>query len=273
MPNGGSITIGAENFDVDEHYASMTPGAKPGPHVMFRVSDTGTGMSRATIDKIFDPFFTTKDVGKGTGLGLSTTLGIIKSHDGFISVDSEMGSGTTFKIFLPAEVGEEISRKSEMPSELLKGSGELVLVVDDEPGILRITQMILEKHNYRVLTANDGPEALALIAQQKDPIKVVLTDISMPYMDGVALVRVIKKMKPEMSFIASTGQEEETHVSELQSLNVTNVLTKPYDTERLLKTLRDTLMQHSDGQANEFCRTNLTPRTISTTSGVRLLPH
>jgi two-component system cell cycle sensor histidine kinase/response regulator CckA len=273
MPNGGSITIGAENFDVDEQYTSMTPGAKPGPHVMFRVSDTGAGMSRATIDKIFDPFFTTKEVGKGTGLGLSTTLGIIKNHDGFISVDSEMGSGTTFKIFLPAEVGEGISRKSEMPSELLKGSGELVLVVDDEPGILRITQMILEKHNYRVLTANDGPEALALIAQQKDPIKVVLTDISMPYMDGVALVRVIKKMKPEMSFIASTGQEEETHVSELQSLNVTNVLTKPYDTERLLKTLRDTLMQHSDGQANEFCRTNLTPRTISTTSGVRLLLH
>jgi len=92
MPSGGSLTLAAENFDVDEHYASMTPGAKPGPHVMFRVTDTGAGMSRATVDKIFDPFFTTKEIGKGTGLGLSTVLGIVKSHGGFISVSSDLGA-------------------------------------------------------------------------------------------------------------------------------------------------------------------------------------
>ena len=241
MPNGGSITIGAENFNVDEHYASMTPGALAGPHVMLRVSDTGAGMSRAVIEKIFDPFFTTKEVGKGTGLGLSTVFGIIKSHGGFISVYSEIGNGTTFKMFLPAEINEDSSRKSEISPKMLNGNGELVLVVDDEPGILRVTKLILEKHNYRVLEANDGPEALALFAQQMDSVNIILTDIMMPYMDGVMLIRAIKKMKPSMKFIASTGQGEETRVPELETLHVTNFLTKPYDTERLLKTLCDTL--------------------------------
>jgi two-component system cell cycle sensor histidine kinase/response regulator CckA len=241
MPNGGTLTIGAENFDVDEHYASMSLGAQPGPHVMFRVTDTGAGMSRATIDKIFDPFFTTKQIGKGTGLGLSTALGIVKSHGGFISVYSELGTGTTFKVLLPAQVGEASSRKCAASPESLNGNGELILVVDDEAGILRITKMILEKHNYRFLPANDGTEALAAFAQEMGSINLVLTDIMMPYLDGVALIRAIKKMKPEMIFIASTGQGEETRVAELQSLNVGNFLTKPYDTARLLKILRDTL--------------------------------
>jgi PAS domain S-box-containing protein len=247
MPNGGTITIGAENFNVDEHYASMSPDAKPGPHVMFRVTDTGAGMSRATIDKIFDPFFTTKQIGKGTGLGLSTALGIVKSHGGFISVYSELETGTTFKVLLPAQVGEEASsQKSPASPESLKGNGELILVVDDEAGILRITKMILEKHNYRFLPANDGTEALAAFAQQMGSISVVLTDIMMPYVDGVALIRAMKKMKPEMLFIASTGQGADTRVAELESLGVGNFLTKPYDTAKLLKTLRDALSVRSD---------------------------
>ena len=241
MPNGGSITIGAENFDVDEHYASMTLGAKPGPHVMFRVTDTGAGMSRATIDKIFDPFFTTKEVGKGTGLGLSTALGIVKSHGGFISVYSEIGRGTTFKIFLPAKVSEESSSNRKCPSESLNGNGEVILVIDDEPGVLQMTKMILEKRSYRVLTAEDGPAALAVIAQQAEPTKVVLTDMSMPFMDSVVLIRAIKKMKPATMFIASTGQGEQTRMGELESLGVRNFLTKPYDTQTLLTTVRDTL--------------------------------
>ena len=243
MPNGGSITIGAENFNVDEHYASITPGAHAGPHVMIRVSDTGAGMSRAVIDKIFEPFFTTKEVGKGTGLGLSTACGIVKSHGGFISVYSEIGNGTTFKIFLPATITEETARESEVSPKISDGNGELVLVVDDEPGILRVTKMILESHNYRVLEANDGPEALALFAQHTDSINIILTDIMMPDMDGVTLIRAIKKMKATMKFIASTGQGEEARVPELETLHVTNLLTKPYDTERLLKTLHDTLDQ------------------------------
>jgi PAS domain S-box-containing protein len=252
MPNGGSLTIGLENFNVDEHYASMMPEAHVGPHVMLRVSDTGGGMPRALIDKIFDPFFTTKDVGKGTGLGLSTALGIVKSHGGFISVYSEIGTGTTFKIFLPARASEAVSQEFILPLESMNGNGELILVVDDEPSILRITKTILEKHNYRVLSANDGPEALASIAEQKSFINAVLTDVSMPYMDGVALIRATKKMRPNMAFIVSTGQGEETHVSELQGLNVTNFLTKPYDTKRLLKTIRCSLKGNPSDPAEAF---------------------
>jgi two-component system cell cycle sensor histidine kinase/response regulator CckA len=247
MPSGGSITIGAENFEVDEHYASMTPGAKPGPHVMLRVTDSGPGMSRATIDKIFDPFFTTKEIGKGTGLGLSTVLGIVKSHGGFISVYSEPGKGTTFKVFLPATTTDQDLRQSKASVVPIQGNGELILVVDDEPNILGITRMILEKHRYDVVSASDGPEALAIFAQQMKSISLVLTDLSMPYMDGVALVRSLKKMRPDLSIVASTGQGEQAGVAELQSLGVKNFLTKPYNTERLLATLDDTL----HGRENE----------------------
>lgn len=240
MPHGGSIVIAAENFTVDEHYASMTPDAEPGPHVILRVTDTGSGMTREIIDKIFDPFFTTKDIGKGTGLGLSTALGIVKNHGGFISVYSEVGSGTTFKVFLPAEVTESAAVQPETSFDSLHGNGELILVVDDETAIIEVVRRILETHNYRILCANDGPEALATVAEHKD-IALVLTDISMPYMDGVALVRAIKRMRPEMNFIASSGQSEEPRVPELESLSVQNFLTKPYDTKRLLGTVRDVL--------------------------------
>ena len=241
MPNGGSLTFGAENFNVDENYASMMPGAKPGPHVMLRVSDTGGGMARALIDKIFDPFFTTKEVGKGTGLGLPTTLGIVKGHSGFISVYSEPGKGTTFKVFLPAAAIQEELAQSKTSIVPIQGNGELILVVDDEPNILGITKMILEKHKYGVVSANDGPEALAIFAQHMKSISVVLTDLSMPYMDGVALVRSLKKMRPDLSIVASTGQGEQAGVAELQSLGVKNFLTKPYDVPKLLRTVHDAL--------------------------------
>lgn len=241
MANGGSLILQLENFDIDEHYASMTPGAKPGPHAVLSVSDTGTGMSLATIDKIFDPFFTTKELGKGTGLGLSTSLGIVKSHGGFISVYSEQGRGTTFKVFLPALEAETASQKIKAPSGLLEGNGELILVVDDETNIRRATKMILEKHNYRMMEASDGPEALAIFAQEMNSVSLVLTDMSMPYMDGIALTRALKKMKADVSIIASIGQGNQAGVAELQSIGVKNFLAKPYNTEKLLVTVDETL--------------------------------
>jgi PAS domain S-box-containing protein len=241
MPDGGSLILAAENFTVDEHYAAMVPDLEAGPYVILSVTDSGSGMPRATIDKIFDPFFTTKDVGKGTGLGLSTALGIVKSHGGLISVYSEIGKGTTFKIFLPATTSDEQLAKSESATTPIQGHGQYILVVDDEPNILQITKMIFEKHNYRVVSANDGPEALALFAQQMGSIGGVLTDIAMPYMDGVALVRAIRKMKPEIPIIASTGHGDRTSVAELESLGVKNLLPKPFSSEKLLAAVHSAL--------------------------------
>jgi len=198
MPAGGTLTLSAENFPVDEHYASMTPGAKPGPHVCFDVTDTGMGIPPQNMEKIFDPFFTTKELGHGTGLGLSSVIGIVKSHGGFMTVHSEIGRGTTFKVYLPAVV-DKLERLAETPETVLPPAhGELLLLVDDEKAILQVARALLEGHGYRILTAEDATEALALFAMRKDEIKLVLTDLAMPLMDGVSLIRTLKKMKPDV---------------------------------------------------------------------------
>jgi len=237
MPNGGLLTIATENFTVDEQYASGTPDATPGPYVVLRVTDTGSGMTRELIDKIFDPFFTTKEVGRGTGLGLSTALGIVKNHGGSIAVQSQVGRGTTFRIFIPAEAGEAAEESSTVSLQSLQGTGEIVVAIDKESEITDVIRKVLGNHNYRVLTANDGPEALALIAERKD-VAAVLVDMALPYMDGVAVVRAIKKMRPEMVFIVTNGQSEERRCPELESLGVKEFLTKPYDTKELLEAMR-----------------------------------
>jgi PAS domain S-box-containing protein len=247
MPAGGAVTIAARNFPVDEHYASMTPGAKSGPHVLFEVKDTGMGIPHEIIDKIFDPFFTTKDVGHGSGLGLSTVIGIVKSHGGFLSVESEIGNGTTFKIFLPARSDSLGSPQETETTDSPLANGELLLIVDDEKLILHVARELLEAHGYQVLTAGDATEALAIFAERKDEISLVLTDLAMPLMDGIALIRTLQKMKPGVRVIASTGQGSPQHKAhELPGLNVQACLAKPYNKETLLKTLHEALNYQSD---------------------------
>jgi PAS domain S-box-containing protein len=242
MSAGGTLALSAGNFPVDEHYASMTPGAKAGPHVLFVVKDTGTGIPHEIIDKIFDPFFTTKDVGHGTGLGLSTVIGIVKSHRGFLSVESEMGNGTTFKVFLPARSEAPGMPEASETTALPLANGELLLVVDDEKLILHVTRELLEAHGYQVVTAGDATEALAIFAMRKDEIKLVMTDLAMPLMNGIALIRTLQKMKPNVCVIASTGQgSPDQGAHELPGLNVRHCLAKPYNKETLLKTLHEAL--------------------------------
>ncbi len=240
MPNGGSLTISVENVNVDDSYAAMAQEVAIGQYVILKVSDTGIGMSEATIAKIFDPFFTTKEVGLGTGLGLSTALGIIKSHGGSLSVHSEPGHGTTFTIFLQASGDAAAAVKATAP-QLIQGNDELILLVDGDETIRRVTGMILEKNNYRVLTASDGPEAVALFAQNMDSIDVVLTNTILPYLDGGGVIRAIRKMRPKMVFIVSSGEGDEVHAVDMQSLEVTHILSKPYDTSRALDVLHDAL--------------------------------
>jgi len=241
MPDGGALTVSAENHLVDESYAAMQPDAKPGQYVVLSVADSGTGISPKVIDKIFDPFFTTKEVGKGTGLGLSTVIGIVRSHGGFLKVYSEMGRGSTFKIYLPANAeGPSDSKAAEKP-ELPLGNGEWILLADDEPIIRKITSEMLTRHGYNVLVANDGVDALSIYAQHMREIKVVLTDIMMPLIDGVALTRALKKMNSEVRIIASTGQADDSRRAELEQIGINGFLIKPYAADKLLTAIHATL--------------------------------
>ncbi len=194
MPNGGTLRIVAENIYIDENYALVNLDASVGNYILIAVEDTGIGISPETLERIFEPFFTTKEQGKGTGLGLSTTIGIIKSHGGFVNVYSEVGEGTKFKVYLPAAPTEETlqDEKAEIP----QGDGELILLVDDEMSIREVAKTSLEKYHYQVLTASDGIEAIALYAQHKNDISTVLIDMIMPEMDGVTTIRTLQKMNP-----------------------------------------------------------------------------
>ncbi|NMG19425.1 response regulator [Brasilonema bromeliae] len=239
MPDGGTLKISAENVFIDEHYARMNLEASVGSYIMISVADTGIGMSPKIVDRIFEPFFTTKEFGKGTGLGLSTVRGIITSHGGFVNVSSNVGRGTEFKVFLPAvEVtATPVAENLELP----KGNRELVLVVDDESPILETTKISLESYNYQVLTASDGIEALALYAQYKDDISVVLVDMMMPSMDGALTIRALQKMNPHVLIIGVSGLVAGDKL--MEQARVKAFLSKPYTTKELLQTLHSVLFQ------------------------------
>ena len=240
MPGGGTLRLTLENFEVDEHYASMTTGATPGPHVLLQVSDEGRGIPRHVIEKIFDPFFTTKQVGQGTGLGLSTVLGIVKNYGGFMNVYSEPGH-TSFRVFLPASNAATTKAVISDPQIVPNGRGEKILIVDDEPCIRTAAQRVLQGWGYEALVAEDGVSALALYAQQPDKIDLILTDLVMPLMDGLMLIRAVRKLSPDQKIILSTGRDEDMESQEIRSLGVDACLMKPHSREKLLLTLEETL--------------------------------
>ncbi len=243
MPEGGRLCLTSENFVVDEHYASMTAEAKPGSYVLLQVMDDGCGIPRHVLDKIFDPFFTTKEVGQGTGLGLSTVLGIVKSYGGFVSVSSEPGE-TRFCVFLPASTSSRSEGQLSGALSVPNGHGEKILIVDDEPCILEAAKRVLEGWGYEPLVAEDGVSALALYAQRPNEIDLVLTDLVMPLMDGLMLIRAVRKLNPEQKIILSTGRDEDLQSAEIRSLGVDACLMKPHSRDKLLITLEETL--HSE---------------------------
>jgi CheY-like chemotaxis protein len=195
------------------------------------------GIPDQNLTKIFDPFFTTKDHGQGTGLGLSTVAGIVRSHGGFVNVYSEVGKGALFKVYLPAIESAQSAPKKPLERNLPTGNGEMILVVDDENPIREVARETLSAFSYRVLTANDGAEAIAVFAAHRDEVRVVMTDMMMPFMDGPSTIRALRKLDPKVKIIATSGLKIEDKVTEVAQLGVRYFLPKPYTAEKLLKTV------------------------------------
>lgn len=202
MGNGGTLSLSAHA----QHLAVTEAAIPAGDYVVINVTDTGSGIPAGMVDRIFEPFFTSKATGKGTGLGLSTSLAIVRSHGGFMRVDSEVGRGSTFSVYLPA-LGDRRSAAPDTGPAVIdrRGAGELVLVVDDEAPVLRMTTLVLESFGYRVLAAASGAEAMALFNTHRARIKVVLTDMTMPGMDGATLIRKVREIDPDTRVIAASG--------------------------------------------------------------------
>jgi PAS domain S-box-containing protein len=235
MPKGGSLQITAENLEIDENYARMNLEANIGSYIVITIADTGMGIPPEILDRIFDPFFTTKDIGKGTGLGLSTVIGVIKSHQGFINVYSEVGKGTQFKIYLVATDDETI--ESVVKPQPLFGRDELILIVDDELAIQAVTKATLETHGYRTLLANDGIEAIALYAERKQEISAVLLDMMMPSLDSVTVIRTLSKLNPQVQIIAMSGLSTNESIAKMTKEGVKAFLAKPFTAAELLQPL------------------------------------
>jgi PAS domain S-box-containing protein len=242
MPDGGRLTLSAENVTEDKAFARANIDAKPGPYVLLRVQDSGTGIPPEIVDRIFEPFFTTKDVSNGTGLGLSTSLAIVKSHGGFVLVDSPPGAGTTFSVYVPAMLGVRACQAPVKAADLPRGRGELILVVDDEAPVRSVTRRILEAFGYRVVLAGNGVEAMAVYGEQQDEIAAVITDMMMPVMDGPATIRALRNARADVRIIATSGLHgRPSDPASPANALVPYFLAKPYTAEALLTALRQAL--------------------------------
>ncbi len=238
--SGGTLKIAAENVEIDENYSQINPNAEIGKYVLITVEDTGTGMSPKTLEQIWDPFFTTKDIGEGTGLGLSTTRSIVKANGGFINAYSELSKGTKFSIYLPVvESSDNDERIEKQIKSYPRGNGELILIVDDEEYIRRVTSATLEKFGYKTLTAIDGTEAVGIYSQQ-EKIDLVITDMAMPYMDGAATIWALRKMNPDQIIIAASGLTT-AQQTKSKELSVNDFLAKPFTSEKLLTAIAKVL--------------------------------
>lgn len=233
MPDGGTLTLAGANVDVDDEFAATVPEASPGPHVRLAVRDTGFGIPADVLDRVFDPFFTTKEQGKGTGLGLSTVLGIVRSHNGLVRVDSTPGQGTTFEIYLPAFEAAPIESQNLTHDDPVGSGGQLILVVDDESLILTAVKATLEDAGYRVLTAGSGEEGIAVLREHGDDVRAAIVDMMMPGMDGPTTMRALRSISPGLRIVGNSGLKPAEDAERLASA----FLSKPYTDTQLLATV------------------------------------
>ena len=234
MPQGGILKIQATNRSIDDTFVRTHLSAKAGNYVEITITDTGTGIAPQLLDRIFDPFFTTKAIGTGTGLGLSAVIGIIKSHNGFLDVQSQVGQGTQFYIYLPTSNAP--ARPQQNEPQLPSGQQQLILIVDDELAISELIKTTLETYNYRVLATNNGAEAIAIYNQHRE-IASVLIDLMMPVMDGLTTVTALHQLNPNLPIVAMSGLSSVETVAQAKRFGCRYFLPKPYTNKDLLQTL------------------------------------
>jgi PAS domain S-box-containing protein len=240
MPDGGTLIIGAKNLTLDKADGLHPTAQRDGPHICVYVSDNGTGMPPEIQKRIFEPFFTTKGEGKGTGLGLSTVRTIVTSHSGFLELESSAGSGTRFSVFLPSECMADASRDATAQTSP-HGNGELLLFVDDESATREVVKTTLEAHGYDILLAGDGAEAVALFATQGEKIALLITDLMMPFLDGTATIRAIRRLNPKVKVLAATGALDSAKLATLENGEAIPVVKKPFSQRALLAAIHDAL--------------------------------
>ncbi len=248
MPSGGTLSIEAQRTEVDESYAGFIREARPGAYVLISVTDTGTGINPEMLPKIFDPFFTTKPMGVGTGLGLTTVAGIVHNHRGFLQVESQLGRGTTFKIFLPAAEAAGAATLHDVALPEYNGNGKGVMIVDDEEPVRTLLKQLLERFRFRVFVAGDGAEGLAIYAANQAGIDLVIADERMPHLDGISFVRALRHLAPTLPVIAMSGLLNESHVKEFATLGVTHFLHKPFALTELIDAVAASLGDGSSQQ-------------------------
>jgi len=250
MPDGGVLRLCASNRQLDDMSASAIQEIKAGPYLLFEVSDSGSGIPPAVVARIWEPFFTTKAPGKGTGLGLATVKGIIIEHHGSITVQTKMGHGTTFQIYLPAQPDDESVVTDTVSVTVPRGHGELILVVDDDANVREVAGATLVTHGYRVLAAADGAEALALFAARSLEFRLVVTDLDMPNLDGAAMTKVIRALSPGIRILMVSGSSDEDEVQRRIPPD-SRFLPKPFTGDALLHAVHDLLAPGLAGPLNE----------------------
>ncbi len=241
----GKVTIETENRIFDAAYCSVHQGYVPGEYVQLALSDDGCGMDKAVIGHLFEPFFTTKDLGKGTGLGLATVYGIVKQNDGFITVYSEPGQGTTFKVCLPRHFAER--RPLLVPEEEGEAMGgqECILVVEDEPAILKLIGTMLERLGYTVLAASSPTAALKMVESSDSPIALLLTDVIMPEMNGRELSSRVRALRPEILTLFMSGYTANTIAHHGVLDQGVEFIEKPFFKKDLAAKIREVLQRQA----------------------------
>ena len=222
----GQLSVSLESFQPDEVFIQAHPECRPVPYARLTVADTGHGMDAKTLERIFEPFFTTKPVGKGTGLGLAVVHGIVQSHEGTITVESQLGQGTTFRLYFPAQKTEIVLTEADT-SRMTRGHGQKILLVDDEPALTTVFHRLLTRLNYQVTARNHPREAISLIRQNHAAFDLVITDLTMPDINGLEVARQLHALRPELPVILASGFSADLDRETLRQAGICELLEKP----------------------------------------------